>query len=35
MRDNLLLYLIEDLFIVVVIEEREEKEFEDIYWGII
>ena len=35
MRDNLPLYLTEDLFIAAVTEEREEKEFEDTYWGII
>ena len=35
MRDNLPLYLTEDLFIAAVTEEREEKEFQDTYWGII
>ncbi|XP_022787007.1 uncharacterized protein LOC111327158 isoform X2 [Stylophora pistillata] len=33
MRENLPLYLTEDLFIAAVTEEREEKEFEETYWG--
>lgn len=35
MRQNLLLYLTEDLFTTAVTEEREEKEFSETYWGVI
>ena len=35
MREHLLLYLTEDLFIAALTEEREEKEFEETYWGVI
>ena len=35
MRKNLSLYLTEDLFTTAVTEEREEKEFQETYWGII
>ena len=35
MRENLPIYLTEDLFTAAVTEEREEKEFEDTYWGTI
>ena len=35
MRENLLLYLTEDLFTTAITEEREEKEFQQTYWGII
>ena len=32
---NLLLYLTEDLFTTAITEEREEKEFQQTYWGVI
>lgn len=35
MRENLLLYLTEDLFTTAITEEREEKEFQQTYWGVI
>ena len=35
MRENLFLYLTEDLFTTAVTEEREEKEFQETYWGVI
>ena len=35
MRENLLLYLTEDLFTTAITEERKEKEFQQTYWGII
>ncbi|KAL9971292.1 hypothetical protein ACROYT_G023800 [Oculina patagonica] len=35
MQKNLLLYLTEDLFTTAVTEEREEKEFQETYWGVI
>lgn len=35
MQENLLLYLTEDLFTAAVTEEREEKEFQETYWGVI
>lgn len=34
-RKNLLLHLTEDLFTTAVTEEREEKEFQETYWGVI
>jgi len=35
MRQNLLLHLTEDLFTTAVTEERDEKEFQEAYWGVI
>lgn len=35
MRENLLLYLTDDLFTTSPTEEREEKEFQETYWGVI
>ena len=35
MRKNLFLYLTEDLFTTAVTEEREEKEFQETYWGLV